>query len=302
MPSPYLYPHQWSWDSACIAMGYAPGTRIEAERSFARCSPASGATGCCRTSSSRKATGAISQAPTSGRQAGRRTPQRGSRRQASSSLRFTPLRLAVYQRSPDRRKRVRSSKTSRRSLPPGMRTCTASGRVGGRTRGDLASVGVGHGQLPPLGRGADADPPVPGRDPRVPAGRRPAGGSCGAPDRRRVRPVRLPRRALPPDLDYLPDRIREATPFALQSALFNSLLVQSNRDLAAIARLLGDDPEPFESWAAQTAAGVDESSGTRKQRSTSTTTCRRSDASACGQPRVSRRSMPESRPTSGRGG
>ena len=59
------------------------------------------------------------------------------------------------------------------------------------------------------------------------------------------------------DLDYLPDRIREATPFALQSALFNSLLVQSNRDLAAIARLLGDDPEPFETWAAQTAAGVD---------------------------------------------
>ena len=23
VPSPALYPHQWSWDSACIAIGYS---------------------------------------------------------------------------------------------------------------------------------------------------------------------------------------------------------------------------------------------------------------------------------------
>ena len=56
------------------------------------------------------------------------------------------------------------------------------------------------------------------------------------------------------ELDYGADRIHDATPFALQPVLFNSLLVQANRDLAEIARLLGDDPEPFEAWAEQTAA------------------------------------------------
>ena len=39
--------------------------------------------------------------------------------------------------------------------------------------------------------------------------------------------------------------------------LFNSLLVQSNPDLAEIARLLGDDPGEYEDWAELTAAGLD---------------------------------------------
>ena len=30
-PSPCLYPHQWSWDSACIAMGYARWNQDRAE-------------------------------------------------------------------------------------------------------------------------------------------------------------------------------------------------------------------------------------------------------------------------------
>jgi hypothetical protein len=32
MPSPALYPHQWSWDSACIAMGYSHVNQQAAER------------------------------------------------------------------------------------------------------------------------------------------------------------------------------------------------------------------------------------------------------------------------------
>jgi len=32
MPSPTLYPHQWSWDSACIAMGYSRVDQKAAER------------------------------------------------------------------------------------------------------------------------------------------------------------------------------------------------------------------------------------------------------------------------------
>ena len=31
-PSPRLYPHQWSWDSACIAMGYASWNQPRAEQ------------------------------------------------------------------------------------------------------------------------------------------------------------------------------------------------------------------------------------------------------------------------------
>ncbi len=60
------------------------------------------------------------------------------------------------------------------------------------------------------------------------------------------------------ELAYDPSRIKCVAPFALQPVLFNSLLVQSNRDLAEIARIVGADPEPFESWAESTAAALEE--------------------------------------------
>jgi glycogen debranching enzyme len=59
------------------------------------------------------------------------------------------------------------------------------------------------------------------------------------------------------DCAYDPVRIREACPFVVRDVLFNSILVQSNRDLAEITRVLGGDPEPFETWAAQTSAGLE---------------------------------------------
>jgi neutral trehalase len=59
-------------------------------------------------------------------------------------------------------------------------------------------------------------------------------------------------------LAYDSSRIRQVVPFAVQPVLFNSLLVQSNRDLAEIARIVGADPAPFESWAESTAAALDE--------------------------------------------
>jgi hypothetical protein len=60
------------------------------------------------------------------------------------------------------------------------------------------------------------------------------------------------------ELAYDASRIRDVAPFAIQPVLFNSLLVQSNRDLAEIARLAGADPAPFETWAESTAAALDE--------------------------------------------
>jgi hypothetical protein len=59
------------------------------------------------------------------------------------------------------------------------------------------------------------------------------------------------------DWRYDPARIRAECPFVVHDVLFNSLLVQANRDLAEIARVLGADPEPFETWAEQTAAGLE---------------------------------------------
>jgi hypothetical protein len=56
---------------------------------------------------------------------------------------------------------------------------------------------------------------------------------------------------------YRQEEIREACPFVIQPVLFNSVLVQANRDLAEIARVVGADPAPFEAWAERTAAGLD---------------------------------------------
>ncbi|MEM9448716.1 MAG: trehalase family glycosidase [Cyanobacteria bacterium P01_E01_bin.6] len=54
------------------------------------------------------------------------------------------------------------------------------------------------------------------------------------------------------DCHYDEALIQRDCPFLVQDVLFNALLVQSNRDLAAIATLLGLDASPFEQWAQQT--------------------------------------------------
>lgn len=59
------------------------------------------------------------------------------------------------------------------------------------------------------------------------------------------------------DWSYDPERIRAECPFVVRDVLFNSILVQANRDLAEIARVLGTDAEKFETWAEQTAAALD---------------------------------------------
>jgi Trehalase len=59
------------------------------------------------------------------------------------------------------------------------------------------------------------------------------------------------------DLGYRPQGIRESCPFVVQPVLFNSLLVQAGRDLAEIARVVDADPEPLEAQAELTAAGIE---------------------------------------------
>ena len=52
--------------------------------------------------------------------------------------------------------------------------------------------------------------------------------------------------------DYDEAKIREDCPFLVQDVLFNALLYQSERDLAEIAGILGEDPVPHEARAEQT--------------------------------------------------
>ncbi|MGG6296244.1 amylo-alpha-1,6-glucosidase [Leptolyngbya sp. AN02str] len=53
--------------------------------------------------------------------------------------------------------------------------------------------------------------------------------------------------------DYHETNLRADCPFMVQDVLFNTLLVQSSRDLGAIAQILHHDPAPYLSWANQTA-------------------------------------------------
>ena len=58
--------------------------------------------------------------------------------------------------------------------------------------------------------------------------------------------------------DYDEARIRESCPFLVQDVLFNANLCQAGRDLAKLARVLGEDPSPFEAQAEQTARAINQ--------------------------------------------
>jgi hypothetical protein len=60
------------------------------------------------------------------------------------------------------------------------------------------------------------------------------------------------------DREYDEARIREDCPFLVQDVLFNTLLCQSERDLAEIACILGEDPSPHEERAEQTAQAMNQ--------------------------------------------
>ena len=198
-PSPYLYPHQWSWDSACIAMGYARWNQDRAETELRSLFAGQWRNGLLPHIVFAKGDGRYFPGPDFWQ--ARRSPDAPAGLETSGIVQ-PPIHATaawrVYQRSGDRAQ----ARAFLEELAPKLAAWHAY-LYRERTRGSDGLVEIWHpwesgmDNSPALGRGADADPPVSGRDPRVPAGRRPAGGPCGAPDRRRVRPVRLPRRALP---------------------------------------------------------------------------------------------------------
>jgi mannosylglycerate hydrolase len=58
------------------------------------------------------------------------------------------------------------------------------------------------------------------------------------------------------DRDYDEARIRGDCPFLVQDVLFNALLCQADRDLAEVARILGEDPSPLEERAQRTQSAI----------------------------------------------
>ncbi|AHY48175.1 Trehalase (plasmid) [Rubrobacter radiotolerans] len=58
--------------------------------------------------------------------------------------------------------------------------------------------------------------------------------------------------------NYDEARIREDCPFLVQDVLFNSLLCRAERDLAELARTLGEEPSAFEARARKTAEAIND--------------------------------------------
>jgi Trehalase len=252
-----LYPHQWSWDSACIAIGYAGSNPSRAQTELRWLFAGQWADGLLphiRFAENARyfpgpefwQTHRSSSAP--------RHPQ-------TSGIVQPPVHATavwqVYRRAKDREQ----AKRFLQELMPGLvRWHEYLYRE--RTREGDGLVEIWH----PWESGMDNSPLWDDALARITPARE------AMPDYERVdldfvdaaqRPtdaeydryaylVKLYR-----DWGYDPTRIREEGPFAVYDVLFNSLLVQANRDLAEIARVLEIDPERFEAWAERTAAGLD---------------------------------------------
>jgi glycogen debranching enzyme len=59
------------------------------------------------------------------------------------------------------------------------------------------------------------------------------------------------------DRNYDEARIREDCPFLVQDVLFSSLLCRAERTMAEMARMLGEDPAPFEERSQKTAQAIE---------------------------------------------
>jgi Trehalase len=254
-PSRRLYPHQWSWDSACIAMGYASidqdraelelrslfagqwrngllphivftdGTEYFPGPDFWQTERSSDAPGKPRTSG-------IVQPPIHATATWQVYRRAADKRRATAFLDELYPRLASWHEYLYR-ERSRNADGLVEIWHP-----WESG-MDNSPIWDAALERIALDKLIPYER-VDVQVADPGE--------RPTDGEYD----RYVHLVDLFRR-----LGYRSDAIREATPFALKPVLFNALLVQANHDLAEIARVVGGDVEMHEALAVGTAAAID---------------------------------------------
>ena len=256
-PSRRLYPHQWSWDSACIAMGQAPWKQDRAETELRSLFSGQWRDGLLPhivfTDGARYFPGPefwgterAAAAPV--------TP-------ATSGIVQPPIHatavLEVYRRGSDR---VRAEAFLAELQPKLAAWHDYLCRE--RRRPDSSLVEIWH----PWESGMDNSPLWDAALGRIEL------ASSDVPDYRRLDVEVADASERPSDgeydlyaylvslyrgLEYRADAIRETTPFALRPVLFNALLVMADEDLAEISRLVGADPEPFRERAATMAAEID---------------------------------------------
>jgi hypothetical protein len=252
-----LYPHQWSWDSACIAIGYAGSNQTRAQTELRWLFAGQWADGLLphiRFADNARYFPGPEFWQT------HRSPNAPEHPQTSGIVQ-PPVHATAVWRVYRRARDGDQAKAFLQELMPGLvRWHEYLYRE--RTRGDDGLVEIWH----PWESGMDNSPlwdealaritPARGAIPDyervdldfVDAAQRPTDAEYD----RYAYLVKLYR-----DWGYDSSRIREGSPFAVYDVLFNSLLVQANRDLAEVARVLELDPEPFEAWAERTAAGLD---------------------------------------------
>jgi Trehalase len=256
-PSPRLYPHQWSWDAACIAMGYASWNQPRAEQELRSLFSGQWRNGLLPhivfTDGARYFPGPDFWETD-------RSPDAPERPRTSGIVQ-PPIHATaawqVYLRGTDRRRAT----SFLEELFPLLRAWHEY-LYRERCRNGDGLVEIWH----PWESGMDNSPLWDDALERMSL------DSARIPEYERI-DVRVAEESERPsdaeydryvylvglfrELAYEPSRIREATPFALQPILFNSLLVRSNEDLAEIARVLGSDTEPFETWARTTGTGLE---------------------------------------------
>jgi Trehalase len=257
-PSRRLYPHQWSWDSACVAIGYVRSDQVRAERELRSLFAGQWRNGLLPhivfTEGARYFPGPefwqterSADAPIAPRTSGIVQP----------AVHGTAV-WEVFRNAADRE---RATAFARELLPKLVAWHEYLYRE--RTREGGALVEVWH----PWETGMDNSPLWDDALARLQVGP----GDVPSYERVDVDVVVANERPTDHDydryaylvglfreLDYDSARIRDATPFAIRPVLFNALLVQSNRDLAELARAVGADPGPLEDWAERTAAELEE--------------------------------------------
>lgn len=256
-PAPNLYPHQWSWDSAFIAMGYAHYDQPRAEQELCSLFAGQWTNGLLpHIVFNPQATGYFP-----GPEVWRTTSNAAaSQNPRTSGIVQPPVHatavLHIFRHGQDRERardfaaelfpRLRDwhAYLYRERDPHGeglvyIRHPWESGQDNSPIwDSSLARISVQRDQLPAYRR---VDNQI------VDAADRPTNAEYD-------RYIYLV--TLFADREYDEARIRPDCPFLVQDVLFNTLLCQANRDLAEIARILGEDATPFDGWADQTARAI----------------------------------------------
>lgn len=258
VPSPFLYPHQWSWDSACIALGYSCYDQDRAETELRSLFKGQWANGLLPhivfNEDARYFPGPefwqterSADAPPGLRTSGIVQPP----------VHATAV-LGAYRRARDRPR----AEAFLAELMPKL-AAWHDYLYRERVRAGSGLLEIWH----PWESGMDNTPMWDAALARmellageVPSYRR-VDNTIAAPEQRPTDGeydryaylVKLYR-----DCGYDPASIREACPFVIRDVLFNSLAVQANRDLAEIATIVGADAGPWTARAASTAAAIDE--------------------------------------------